>query len=545
MVPPFLKVQIRYLSGNTSGTGGTIIGTYRTSANGSFTATGLQKGSYIIEELSSDGSHVIDTPPQTVYLSGEEQEVVQVYFGNSPKGSLLIKKVDASNGQPLSDVEFMVTTTDGAVVGDANGKFVTDQAGTFLVDNIEPGTSLVVKETRARSGYLKDDVPQVAKIKAGQCVTLEFRNKKLGNLILHKLSNSADKSPIAGAQFKITYADGKVVDNAGGQLSSNGLYTSDQEGQIVLSGITGTLICTEVSSAPGYAIDPNTRSQTVVVNPGGDTQELYFYNTPLCSLTLSKVDSVTGKPVPGTQFSLKYASGEEIGKYTTGKDGTVTVSGLLPGSTVIATETKVPDTHVLNTTPQTIVLKSGSNAVTSGGTPDGSTGTGGGNNLDFENDPRMTLTIRKYIKGTDQEPLAGVCFKVTTGDGAAAGSGDGTFYTNSAGEIVLEGLEPGTTVIARETSTVDGFVLDGEPKSVKIKAGKEAPELIFWNERAGMLVIRKLDKITKQPLANVEFELTYADGRYVDDNYGHLSSKGRFKTNDAGEIRVPVTGRPR
>ena len=534
--------QIRYLSGNTSGTGGTIIGTYRTSANGSFTATGLQKGSYIIEELSSDGSHVIDTPPQTVYLSGEEQEVVQVYFGNSPKGSLLIKKVDASNGQPLSDVEFMVTTTDGAVVGDANGKFVTDQAGTFLVDNIEPGTSLVVKETRARSGYLKDDVPQVAKIKAGQCVTLEFRNKKLGNLILHKLSNSADKSPIAGAQFKITYADGKVVDNAGGQLSSNGLYTSDQEGQIVLSGITGTLICTEVSSAPGYAIDPNTRSQTVVVNPGGDTQELYFYNTPLCSLTLSKVDSVTGKPVPGTQFSLKYASGEEIGKYTTGKDGTVTVSGLLPGSTVIATETKVPDTHVLNTTPQTIVLKSGSNAVTSGGTPDGSTGTGGGNNLDFENDPRMTLTIRKYIKGTDQEPLAGVCFKVTTGDGAAAGSGDGTFYTNSAGEIVLEGLEPGTTVIARETSTVDGFVLDGEPKSVKIKAGKEAPELIFWNERAGMLVIRKLDKITKQPLANVEFELTYADGRYVDDNYGHLSSKGRFKTNDAGEIRVPVTG---
>ena len=33
--------QIKYLSGNTSGTGGTVIGTYRTSANGSFTVTGL------------------------------------------------------------------------------------------------------------------------------------------------------------------------------------------------------------------------------------------------------------------------------------------------------------------------------------------------------------------------------------------------------------------------------------------------------------------------------------------------------------------------
>ena len=84
--------QVRYLSGNTSGTGGTVIGTYRTSANGSFTVTGCKAGTYIIEELSSDGSHVIDTPPQTVYLSGEDQEVVQVYFGNSPKGSLLIKR---------------------------------------------------------------------------------------------------------------------------------------------------------------------------------------------------------------------------------------------------------------------------------------------------------------------------------------------------------------------------------------------------------------------------------------------------------------------
>ena len=422
-----------------------------------------------------DGGHVIDTPPQTVYLSGEEQEVIHVRFGNSAMGSLLVKKVDASDGSPLSDVEFMVTTSDDTVVGDANGKFVTDRAGTFTVSGIEPGTSLVVKETGAKSGYLLDDTPQVAKIKAGQTVTLEFRNKKLGNLVIHKLS-SVDKSPIEGAQFRITYADGKVVDTANGQLSSNGFYTSNKEGQIVLSGVTGTLICTEVSSAPGFAIDPETRTQTVVVNPGDDTQQLYFYNTPLCSLTLSKVDSVTGKPIPNTTFTVRYANGELIGRYTTGKDGTVTVSGLLPGSTVVAVETKVPDTHVLNPTPQTITLKSGSNAMTSGGAsvtpPSGNTGTGGGNNLDFENDPKMSLTIRKYITGTNREPLAGVCFKVTTGDGAPVGAGDGTFYTNSAGEIVVEGLEPGTTVTAREVSTVEGFVLDGEPKTVKIKAGK-------------------------------------------------------------------------
>ncbi len=525
--------QVKYLSG-TSGTGGTVIGTYRTLKNGSFTVTGLQAGAYVVEELASDSGHIVDAAPQTAYISGKQQDVVQLYFGNSPKSSLLITKVDANDGSPLSDVEFLVTTSDGTLVGNANGKYVTDRAGTILIENLDPNLTLVVKETRSKPNYILDDVPQAIRTKPGETVKLEFRNKKQGNLIIHKLS-SADKSPIEGAQFKITYADGKVVDAAGGQLSSNGLYTSNKEGQIVLSNVTGTIICTEVSSAPGFAIDPNTRTQTVVVNPGDDTQSLYFYNTPLCSLTLSKVDSVTGKPIPNTTFTVKYASGELIGRYTTGKDGTVTVSGLLPGSTVVVTEYKVPDTHVLNTTPQTITLKSGSNTVTSGAV---SGGTGGGNNLDFENDPKMTLTIRKYIKGTNREPLAGVCFKVTEGSGAPVGPGDGTYYTNSTGEIVIEGLEPGTTVTAREISTVEGFVLDGEPKTVKIQAGKQAPELIFWNERAGSLVIQKKNSLDGSPLAGVQFQLTYADGSYVDYDNGHMSSKGLYETDVAGEIRI-------
>ena len=80
--------------------------------------------------------------------------------------------------------------------------------------------------------------------------------------------------------------------------------------------------------------------------------------------------------------------GELIGRYTTGADGTVTVNGLLPGSTVVVTEYKVPSTHVLNTTPQTITLKNGSNTVTSGAVSSGNTGgTGtGGNDLVFEDE---------------------------------------------------------------------------------------------------------------------------------------------------------------
>ena len=46
------------------------------------------------------------------------------------------------------------------------------------------------------------------------------------------------------------------------------------------------------------------------------------------------------------------------------------------------------------------------------------------------------------------------------------------YYTDKAGEIVLEGLEPGTTVKVREIKTVEGYVLDGTPQDILIKAGE-------------------------------------------------------------------------
>ena len=87
------RFELRYLSGETSGTEGTVIGEYVTSKNGSFTVTGLKEGTYICQELESPDGHLIDSEPQTVYISGKEQDVVTLRFGNAPLGSLLITKV--------------------------------------------------------------------------------------------------------------------------------------------------------------------------------------------------------------------------------------------------------------------------------------------------------------------------------------------------------------------------------------------------------------------------------------------------------------------
>ena len=447
--------QVRYLSGNTSGTGGTVIGTYRTSVNGSFTVTGCKAGTYIIEELSSDGAHVIDTPPQTVYLSGKDQEVVQVYFGNSPKGSLLIKKVSSADNSPISDVQFFVTESDGTVAGDGNGYFTTDSAGTILIEGIDPGTTLVVKETQAKDGFLLDDTPQTAQIKAGQTVTLEFRNQPTGQLIIHKLSGDDKITPLEGVQFKITYSDGSFVDADNGQLSSNGLYWTNSEGQIILSGLTGTVVVTEVESIPGYTIDPNTQSQTVVINPN-DTQELYFYNNPIGGIEIIKVNaSKTSERIPDTTFEIRRMDDALVDTITTDRNGRAYLS--LEDGSYYALEVEANPDFVLDDTPHYFEVKNGE--VTT---------------LRIKNEANSGILIHKV--DTSGEGIYGVKFLLYDEDrnpiGEFTSDDEGWVYITA--DDLPDGANTSGRFYLRELEAAEGYILDEEYKTVYVRPGRTA-----------------------------------------------------------------------
>ena len=418
------RFELRYLSGETSGTEGTVIGEYVTSKNGSFTVTGLKEGTYICQELESPDGHLIDSEPQTVYISGKEQDVVTLRFGNAPLGSLLITKVsDDEKHTPLSDVEFLLTDSSGNFIGTNNGRYVTNSAGEILVEGLTPGTTVVAREVRAKPGYLLDDSPQYALIRSGETVGLEFRNAPAGNLVIVKRSSSGTHEPLEGVEFKITYADGSFVPDENGQLSSNGLYYTDREGKISISGVVGTIVATETASIPGYTIDEATRTQTVVVHPN-DTQTLYFYNRP-----------------------------------------------------------------------------------------------------------ETTLVLQKFIAGTDNEPLAGVEFLVTDSSGAVVGPNNGVCTTGADGRAVITGLTPGTTITARETRTVDGFVLDGSPQSILIKEG-EVQTLTFWNAREGGVEIVKVNAADKtERLSDAVFEIRKASDDALVDT---------VTTGDTGTVFAPL-----
>ena len=506
------RFELRYLSGETSGTEGTVIGEYVTSKNGSFTVTGLKEGTYICQELESPDGHLIDSEPQTVYISGKEQDVVTLRFGNAPLGSLLITKVsDDEKREPLSDVEFLLTDSSGNFIGTNNGRYVTNSAGEILVEGLTPGTTVVAREVRAKPGYLLDDSPQYALIRSGETVGLEFRNAPAGNLVIVKRSSSGTHEPLEGVEFKITYADGSYVPDENGQLSSNGLYYTDREGKITLSGVVGTIVATETASIPGYTIDEATRTQTVVVHPN-DTQTLYVYNEPETTLVLEKfIKGTDREPLAGVEFLVTDGAGTVIGPnngvYTTGEDGRAVITGLTPGTTITARETQTAEGFVLDGSPQSILIKEGEVQT-----------------LTFWNAREGGVELVKVNAADKTERLSDAVFEIRKA------SDDALVDTVTTGDTgtVFAPLAEGD-YYALELESPSGFKLDSTRHYFTVKDGEVTQEVIE-NEAVSGILLHKVDSATGDGIYGVTF-LLYDDtntpiGQYTSDDRGYVYIEG-------------------
>ena len=503
--------RIRYLGG-TSGTGGTVIGEYRTSSNGTIVVTGLKAGTYVCEEISAPDGYVITDATETVYLSGKDQDVITVTFGNDKMGSLLIVKKDAVTGAPISDVEFFVTDSDGSVLGNANGRYVTDSAGTIRIDGLTPGMTVIAKEVRAKDGYILDDTPQSIKIKRNSVMTLEFRNQPKGGVLVRKV-DAATNEPIADVEFLVTDSDGNFIGNA------NGKYVTDSAGTFTITDVAPdtTLVIKETRAKDGYILDDT--PQTVKVK-SNEVVTVEFRNQPKGGVLVKKVDAATNEPISDVEFLVTDSDGNFIGnangKFITDSAGTFTITDIAPGTTLIIKETRAKDGYLLDDTPQTVKVKS-NEMIT----------------LEFRNQPLGGLRIIK-LDSVTKKPLEGVQFRITYSDGSFVAdeggklSSNGLYMTDANGEILIRDIVG--TLVVTEVKTIPGYTIDEATRSQTIVVNPDDLQtLIVYNVPAGGLQIIKSDEDTGERLGGVKFEIRKINGEIL----------GTYTTDRDGVISIP------
>jgi len=440
-------------------------GLYMTDKEGKIQIDGVV-GTLVVTETKTIPGYTIDPGSQTQTVVVHPNDTQTVYFTNTPSTTLVIEKYIEGTTTPIKGVTFLVTDSSGAVVGQSNGEFITDEAGRIVITDLVPGTTVTARETKVPEGFVLDTTPKSIQIKEGEVQTLRFYNQKQGGLVIVKKDSVTGKL-LPGVEFQLTYADGSFVDADHGHLSSKGLYTTDANGEIRITGITGTVIVKEVKPLPGYVIEPGKDTQTVEINPA-DTQTLTFYNTPAGGLQIIKKDEDTGERIKGVQFEVRKMNGEILGTYTTDRNGVIHIPNAESGWYTVV-ERKAANGYALDANPEQVCVK------------DGETTT-----LEITNKRMCSIMIHKVDARTG-EGIYGVKFVLYD----AGKNPIGEYTTDQDGYIYIrDELEAGKYFL-RELEAADGYIRDEQYKTIYVERGKCTQ--IEWENSAvtGQIQIRK------------------------------------------------------
>ncbi len=480
--------------GNSSGTHGTTIANVITNSNGVAVVTGLKAGGYIIEETKAPEGYVMVEQAQTIWLNKDDTSAVTVTFENRKNAGLGIKKMDSITKEPLADAIFKVTDSKGQVVGTSNGLFRTDEKGFIHIPNLTPG-AYVVQEIQAPNGYVLDNTPQTVHIEYGKLHTLEFFNTPTTSILIKKY-DSETREPLANATFKVTDSKGANVGNG------NGLFTTNENGTILVSNLkAGTYIVEEVKAPNGYIL--NSKPQVVEVE-NGKVYTLDFYNEKYDSLTIVKLDATTKQPLANALIKVTTVDDTYIGEYRTDETGTIVVTGLKAGTYKVQ-EIQAPSGYVLDNTVKLVHLKQGEPQK-----------------VEIFNSKKAGIQILKRDSQT-AKPLAGAKFEVRKVNGELVGA---NYITDSNGMITINGLEQGWYTV-KEIQAPTGYILNSNVQNVEVKTDSYT-QVIFENDKLGSIRLKKIDYVTREPIANVKFKITKENGEVI----------GEFVTDKWGEINL-------
>ncbi len=455
-----------------SKSGGEVIGEYISDRNGLVVVESLTEGSYVVEEIQPPEGYLLDAEnaKKTVKLSWENSQ--ELVFRDYAKPKLLLKKIDADSGEPLPGAVIRVAKRGSSEYIEVT----TGRDGTALLEGLDEDW-YQVQEVHSPTGYLMDNSIIDVELRFGETATVVLPNKKAPALKIRKI-RAEDGAVFAGAVFRVRLPNGSVMD-----------VTTNADGIAELRSLEAeSVTVTEIKAPDGYLLD---ETEHHVQLEAGKTAEIVIQNSRRPSLKIRKIDSATKQPMKGVKFSITVQNGKPLGEFLTDENGEIFLSGLEcdleAGTVLLVKEVDTLDGYLLHNEEKEVLLEAGK--LTS---------------IQFENQPLNPILIKKVDQ--DGRPLQGVKFRAKRADGQYVGE----FVTGISGLATVAGQQPGFFII-EEIETVDGYILDDQPKTVQLRADKPA-EVEFVNHKAGTLLIKKVNSVDGSALAGATFKVTTAEG---------------------------------
>ena len=192
-----------------------VTGSYTTDKNGRIQINTLPAGEYLVTERKALDGYELDTTVHSITVTPGKMATLQLT--NKQKASFRLLKIDSVTKKPIFGVEFMVFDANNKQVG----TFVTDNNGIIDFAGILTEGRYTIRETRAVSGYYRDDTPRTVEFKSGKTTEVIWENTpEMGQIQITKLSGDDNEvnglpkgSPLAGAVFEVyNYKSGNLVD---------------------------------------------------------------------------------------------------------------------------------------------------------------------------------------------------------------------------------------------------------------------------------------------------------------------------------------------
>jgi len=434
-------------------------GIFTTDSSGEIRITNLAPGAYVLTEIKAPHGYVMDAPSTNVVI-GEGVDTQTVVITNTPKGGLVINKLDSVTHEPLEGVEFTITEADGTVVDDNGGMtssmglYRTDENGQIIIDGLV-GT-FIITETKTIEGYTihEESRTQTVVINPNDTQTITVYNDPIGGVEIIKVNADDTRERIPNTTFEIRRMDDALVDTV----------TTDKNGRVFLSLENGSYYAVEIESAEGFKLD-DTPHYFEVKN--GETTVLQVENTPVSAILIHKTDSTTGEGIYGVPFILYDSTNTPVGQYTSNNEGYVLIEGLEAGRYYLReleNEGYVPDTE-----KKTVYVESGETTE-----------------VEWENTPitgqiQITKTSADYnsVNGWPAgTPIPGTEFEIYN---ARTGNLVDTVETDKNGVASSRPLPLGRYKIV-ESKAADFYGLDKTPIEVEIEFAGQIVKVAMTNK---------------------------------------------------------------